>query len=167
MADRHAGNRMSKQWDFIAGINMSLTADGTSLGGALPATTFPFTVLRMLGEYTISPSAAPSTNDAVDICLAIGVVSSDAFAAGAGSVPDPASEPDYPWLYWGNHPLWFPSSSVQVSEGMGAARYRFDIRSMRKIKPRESLVVIVQYVDVVGAPPIHVGIAQARVLIAR
>ncbi len=131
---RRGGPRMGKAWDSIAATQLTMTADGVHMGssGFAPGLG-PMTVLRMIGEYTIQPTAAITALDACRVTVAIGVVSSDAFAAGVGSMPDPSSEPDYPWLYWADHPLYFAATDATVDpkNDTTSLRHRFDIRSMR------------------------------------
>ncbi len=168
MANGHRGTRMSKQWAAIPSIDLTFTADGTSLGGAL-AFTVPSTVIRMLGDVTIGNTAAVTALDAVIIGMSIGVVSTDAFAAGAASVPEPLEEPEYPWLYWASKAFFYPNTSsplASTGDPRMSDRFSIDIRSQRKLKPRESLCWIVQYGDITGAPPMTVQIANTRVLLA-
>jgi len=49
---------------------------------------------------------------------------------------------------------------------MVTVRRQFDIRSMRKLKPRESLVWLVQYGDLSGTPSITTVCGQIRTLVA-
>ncbi len=95
---------MPKHWHSIGPVNLALTSTSTAIGGSL-ALDGPWTVLRMLGEFLLNfdPEGTIAINDKATITLAVGVVSTDAAAAGAGSVPDPNVEPDYPWLYWSEH----------------------------------------------------------------
>ncbi len=166
MADRGRSSRMLKHWHVLGGIANNLTANGTFIGAPLNLDG-PWTVIRMLGEYAISIGAtAPTALDNVTLGFGIGVVSTDAASAGAASVPDPFSEPEYPWLFWAAHNLFFPTTT-QTNAGAGASvRRSFDIRSMRKIKPRESLIAIAEYVDIVGTPPVHLDWSITRVLVA-
>ena len=164
MADRGRGQRQRKHWHAIPGGPLLLTANGTGLGGVFSLDD-PATVLRMLGEYIISFTPNPVGLDAVIIGVGIGVVSSDAATAGAASVPDPDGEPDYPWLYYASHPLFSTGTDPTGSGAAGASVRRvFDVRSMRKMKPRESLAMIFEYVDVTGTPPITITIGETRVL---
>ncbi len=161
---RFSGHRMNKEWNFIPGVSFALTGNATvAAGGLQPGSA---TVLRMLGEYIIVPTAVPVALDNADVTVAIGVVSSDAFAAGAGSLPDPGAEPEYPWLYWASHPLFFPSADATAGGAGISVRRGFDVKSMRKIKPRETLVLVGQYANVVGDPPLTLSIANTRVLLA-
>ena len=122
----------------------------------------------MIGEYVIAPTGVISAADRVRIGVGIGIVSSDAFAAGAGSMPDPLGEPDYPWLYWMDHPFYYSTTGapLQLSTDVEGVRAKFDIRSMRKFKPRESLAFLVQYADSSGTPPMQLLQGNVRCLIA-
>ncbi len=169
MSNGHrGGRRMAKHWHAISRANFALTATGTSAGNSL-ALTGPWTVLRMLADYIINFTAGSTivADDQAVISLGIGVVSSDAFAAGAGSLPDPGGEPEYPWLYWAQFNLnAIEATPEQVTNDVGAIRRSIDIHSMRKLKPRESLVWVVEYGDIQGAPPVHIMLGTTRVLVA-
>ncbi len=163
---RGRGSRMSKQWEIIQGAPQILSAGGTSIVGSL-APTEAITVIRMLGEYNIGiGTAAPTALDEAQIGLGICVVSTDAVLAGAASMPDPSDDIGYPWLFWADHFLFFPTNTQTNASRQSSVRRSFDVHSMRKIKPSESLVFVVQYTDVVGTPTIHVGVAATRVLTA-
>jgi len=161
---RGGGQRQRKHWHDIPAVTLAFSSSATSAGGAF-LTVDPFTVLRMLGEYLITPIGAPVVGDTARVCCAIGVVSGDASTAGAGSLPDPQDESDYPWLYWADHPLFFGNTSTDPSSQSASVRRTFDIRSMRKIKPREALQVVVQYGNISGDPPVQFVMGQTRFLV--
>ncbi len=170
MANGHRGargSRMAKHWHELPAGAVTLTANATAFVGAL-ALDGPWTAIRMLGEYVFAPTGggAFAASDNALLALAIGVISTDAAALGSSAVPDPADEPDYPWLYWAEHPLLFLVATADQNNPAGVVRVSFDIRSMRKIKPRESLSMIIQYTDVSGTPPISFSAAHTRVLVA-
>lgn len=165
MADRFRTPRKEKEWACIPSFVQAMTANATFATGAL-AFASSATVMRMLGEYVITPTAAPGAGDQVKVTIGIGKVSTDAATAGAGSLPDPAEECEYPWLYWAEHSFLFSGTQSERDGGAGVVRVPFDIRSMRKFKPRESLVFIFQYTDIVGAPPLTFLGSQTRTLIA-
>ncbi len=158
------GVRQRKEWAALASATNAFTGNSTFLGGILNFTA-AITVLRMVGTYTIGPTSATAALDEAHIAVAIGVVSSDAAAVGAGSLPDPEDEPEYPWLYWMHHNFFYPAVSTDAGGATLSGRFAFDSRSMRKIKPRESLVFLAQYQDVVGTPPLQISIGATRVLI--
>ena len=168
MSNGHRGAaRMQKHWHFIPRSNIALTGSSTAIGGSL-ALDGPWTVIRMLGHFTSFFTAGGTVvaGDKAFIGIGIGVVSSDAVSAGAGSVPDPSGEPDYPWLYWTEFTLDAIVVSPEQTGGVGSVTKDFDIRSMRKLKPRESLIVVAEYVDLSGAPLVDVSFSATRVLVA-
>ena len=168
MANRgRTGGRLRKQWDSFGSTEQHHTVNGIKASGTtLTFETFgPSTVLRMLGEYIITPTSAPVVADACIIGVGIALVSQDAAVLGATALPDPIADPDYPWLYWANHAFHFASADVDVSGPASAVRHKYDIRSMRKAKLQEALVHVVEYFDFAGAPPMTVFLGGTRVLL--
>jgi hypothetical protein len=157
--------RMPKEWNSLAGIALGMTASNTFLGSSL-AFNSSYTVLRMLGEYVITPTSSPQALDNAIVTVGIGVVSSDAYAVGASAVPDPASEPNYPWLYWASHPFFFGATGADPASEACSVRHSFDVRSMRKLKARESLALVVEYADIAGTPALKFTAGSTRVLLA-
>ena len=168
---RSRGPRMRKHWaggvgngfDF-AGASTQVLQQLGGTGGVDDA----FTVLRMLGEYTIFPTAALVAGDEGTLCVAIGVVSSDAATVGGTAVPDPITEPAYPWLYWASHPIGSNGTLEESALANMSVRRSFDVKSMRKLKPSESLVTIAEYENVGtgGNPPLTLILGGLRVLVA-
>ncbi len=161
---RGSYSKLTKEWVSIPGKVALLTATGT-VGGSKFDFSTAGTVLRMIGEYCIGPTSAPTAVDGCTIGIGIGIVSTDAATLGATALPDPVLEPNYPWLYWGVHDFYFSTNEADPSAANGSVRRHFDIRSMRKFKPRESLVCVIEYVDSVGAPPMHFDASAIRVLV--
>ncbi len=154
---------MEKDWLAIPAITVPFTANAVSLGGALEPGVSA-TVLRMLVGYIVRIAAAPSAGDAARVGIGIGVVSADAFAAGSGSVPEPLGDPAFPWLYWAEHTLAFPTTSLDPASDVSSVRQLADIRSMRKMKAGQSLAMILQYAAVAGSPDLTFHMSQTRVL---
>ncbi len=164
---RHMTARKEKQWAGIPSIEIDLSTFGTFSGVSL-AFSSKQTVLRMLGEYLITSRSTLANNDQAFVGVGIGKVSTDAFnVAAAAALPDPISEPEYPWLYWASHP--FQATGTAADNGDQslniAHRQSFDIRSQRKFSPGESLVMVVQAVDLAGAMPLTIVLAGVRVLV--
>ncbi len=153
---------MSKEWTSIAGGQATTLVTGTFLPSSLTVN-IAATVLRMIGEYVIAPTGALTALDECVVTVGIGVISGDAAELGATAVPDPAAEPNYPWLYFASHAFLL---ETVVSNPAIAVRKSFDIRSMRKMKPRENLAMIVQYQNVVGDPAYSFSSGVTRVLVA-
>jgi len=163
--ERFGGRRMAKKWSSMPGIAQPFTASGTTAMTSLQFVE-PFTVLRMIGSFMLRATDNVVALDTAQVVIGIAVLSTDAFAA--NQMPDPGAEPEYPWLYWSESTVHFgtTASPDAGAAGAGVIRRDFDIRSMRKVKPRESLAVIGQYVDIVGAPPLTMDFDQTRVLLA-
>ncbi len=159
--------RQHKRWvQMGTNTRNAIAADGTFLVSQDVSRDEPFTVLRMIGEYSVGPSGVNVINDAVAIGFGIGVVSSDAFVVGGTAVPDPIGDVGYPWLFWSNH-MFEQTIARQESEGdpLMALRRTFDIRTMRKVSPGQSVAQIFQYVNISGNPTIRINWGITRVLI--
>jgi len=169
MANGRRGSKMQKRWSNIGGETpTNFTTDSTAVIANVLGFTEAETVIRMIGEYIIGLTAAAAAQDHCVLGVGIGIFSSDAVTLGGTAVPDPFGEPSYPWLYWASHPMHFPETAVnQAGAPPGSLRRTFDIRSMRKVKPRESLAMIVEYRDGSGAPPITFSPGKTRVLLAQ
>jgi len=158
--------RKEKLWTVFAGLSQSMVGNATFISGGVNSA-LPFTVLRMLGEYIITPDAAPSAQDACSVIVGIGVVSTDAFGVGSTAVPNPSGEVEYPWLYWAAHDFFFSDSTLLTGgDPARSIRRSFDVRSMRKVKPAQTLCMVIDYLDTTGAPPLQLELSQTRVLTA-
>jgi len=165
MANRNFGGRKRrKQWSTLSGGDTDFVGNATSL---FPSSKLGSeqTVLRILGEYIIDPTAAPTVNDSCEIAIGIGVVSVDAFTLGATAMPDPGSD-NYPWLYWASHAFFFRSTSLDPSSAAATVRRSFDVKSMRVLPLGTALVAVAQYADIAGTPPMTITLTSWRVLVA-
>ena len=156
-----------KSWDLLLGVQFSTAVDSTFLGGALGFLE-PATILRMIVQPALYLlDATRQVGDGIVITTAIGIISSDAFAAGAGSVPDPAVEAEYPWLFWKS--ITLHAEEANGDQAAGASVYRevdsINVKSMRKIKPREILAWIIQTTSAAGAPATVLRVPSVRVLV--
>ncbi len=161
------GQRMEKDWSSISASNVDMTADGTTAGGSIGFANSA-TILRIMGDYVIFPTIGGTfaAGDQVLINVGLGVVSSDAFAVGGGSLPDPVSDPGYPWLYWRTHAFQIFDSTPNLQGDIENVRVAFETKAMRKVKAGQTLGWMVEYADIVGAPPFTFLCGQARILLA-
>ena len=169
MARNFSGKRMVKNWrSFNTTITQSIAADVTGVVAGNVGLDELFTVLRILGSWHYGPGGVNVVNDAAAISVGIGLVSSDAAALGGTAMPDPEDESDYPWLYF-KTVQFVQTIAQQHSDGdpRMAGRFEIDVKSMRKVKPRESLVTVFQYRNINGNPTVDLSFPRARVLIAR
>ena len=156
---------MRKHWFSIGGGAIDMTTNAIFL---LNSSSFgdAFTILRMLGGYTIGPTAASAAGDRALVTVGVGIVSDAAVAVGSTAIPGPLTEAAYPWLYWESVPFQFGGTAVDPNSQAGSARISFDVKSMRKIKPEESVILAVEYANSTGSPSLSIMVANTRVLVA-
>ncbi len=167
MADRRGGLRQRKHWHAIGDQKALMTAASTVILGSFTAAGGdPFTVLRLVGEVIVAPdNAGIAADDSCVVGIGFGVVSADAVIVGSSAMPDPIAEPDFNWLWWYQVHMTFPHASGSlVGLATEAARIPIESRAMRKVAPRQSLVMIAEYTTLAGTPPISV-LGAARVLV--
>ncbi len=165
MTDRgHSrGTRQRKHWHSMFSNLISFTANGTQLLASFTAAGGePFTFLRGIGELVIGPSSAGIAGaDKCKVTVGLGVVSADAATLGSTAMPDPTDEPDFPWLWWYPNYFHYTDASGSFSGGKNeSARVRLTTKAMRKVGPRQSLVLVGQYVDIVGTPPLDLSVSM-------
>ncbi len=159
------GRRMTKDWSGISTAVAAFTGNATILAGFTPMLESG-TILRMIGEYIVIPRATVADADVASISVGIGLVSTDAAAVGSSAMPDPASDLEYPWLYWGSHGFEFNSATLADQSGLAAISVRksFDVRSMRKFRAGQAIAVVVEYANVAGNPPLEFVGGVTRIL---
>ena len=164
MARRHGQGRTIdfKAWNAMPSLLTEVSGVGTSQGGALSFTS-PATILRCRGYVSAFFDESVQIGDEYKLIFGLGISSTDAFTAGA--MPDPGSEPEYPWLWWDS--AWLECYLAAGQEGWGttAQRFEIDTRAMRKVKPGQTLTLIVQSTGVGGAPATKIAMGRIRVLI--
>ncbi len=140
------GSRMLKGWLGFGGSSLDFTANSTLMVQTVDFTG-PGTILRMLWEYVISPisAAAITADDSALLTVGVGIVSTDAATLGFTAMPDPFDDADYPWLYWRGHAMHYRIAGATAADSSGISgdvRVSVDVKSMRKIKSKESLVIV-------------------------
>ncbi len=157
-----------KAWLAIPSFSLSLTGDNTFVVAGL-SFSGPGTILRTRGRIllALNPSGK-AADDNVKIAFGLGLVSTDAFTLGATAMPDPAGEPEYPWLWWGEVSLRSMIATTNES-GFGPENREIivDTKAMRKIKPGMTLTMITQYVNLSGNPIVNMEAGQFRTLIGQ
>jgi len=127
--------------EWVAPADQNFVNVATGASGIIASLTpgESLTVIRNRGLLMITPqsfAADVTLVGAVGIC----VVSSQAFAAGAASIPGPFTDAD-----WGGWLLWQPYGYfLEFTDGTGLRQadqqYTLDSKSMRKVTPNEVLV---------------------------
>ncbi len=154
-----------KQWSATPALVSTVSTDGTALGGGLDFVV-PATILRIRGFVQAIFDATMQAGDLMILTYGIAIISTDAFNAGSGSVPDPSGDPEYPWMWWGQMRLQaFVAAGHEGGWGPTGQRLEVDTKAMRKIKPSETLTTVFQRTGTAGAPATDVTIGQMRTLI--
>jgi hypothetical protein len=154
-----------KSWVGLPRSITSLSTNATFLGGVLDFIG-PGTLLRFrCNDILMTFNATQQVDDDINLTLGLGIVSTDAAALGATAMPDPLGEPDYPWVWWGNYTLRSQLSSGVNGLGSSVIRIEADSKAMRRVKPQQSLVWIIEASGASGAPVTVVDIGETRVLL--
>ena len=167
MARQFSAPRRTRRWNNFPGSGAAtvITGAGTTLHVGSLAFAVPETIVRIIGDgMLLMDDNAIAADDEVIITLGLGIFSTDAVAAGAGSVPDPAGEPEFPWLWWKSMPFFAVAAAVSASEGSQVMRYRIDVKSQRIVRPGRSLALVAEYANIGGNPEIAWSQPSLRVL---
>ncbi len=164
---RHSRTIDFKSWRGMTPLFTAVTTATTIVSPPLTPGE-PVTILRCRGLIHAFLDSTRQVGDTISLTFGLGIVSQDAAALGASAMPDPGSEPDYPWLWWGT--MFLDGQLAAGGEnpwGASAQKLEVDTKAMRKMKPRESLVWVMQSDTVAGAPVTEVRIHQTRVLVGQ
>ncbi len=159
------GTRQRKHWHGSTNNSLAITGASTVIASSLDITD-PVTILRCLGEVLVGPgNSGIVANDGMRVTFGLGLVTTDAFTVGATAMPDPASEPEFDWLWWYPVALRFPTADGSlVGIASESARIRLETKAMRRASHSETLVLLGQYEDITGTPPVRVD-TSFRILI--
>jgi len=128
------------------------------------------TVVRIRGGYSLSLVDAAADNDGFStVGIGIGVVTINAFAAGAASVPGPLT--DIGWEGWMYHKIVAGLKSINGgaanetwgNSGSAFIREDIDSKAMRKLDSDVVLVGVVEMGTEVGTATAHFS-ADTRIL---
>jgi len=162
---RRVGKKIDfKQWSSILSLSQEVST-ATTFAGASLAFTDPATILRCRGYVSGQMDETKQAGDQIRLIFGLGIASTDAVAAGGGSMPDPGGEPNYPWLWWGSLELESTVAASEEAFGSTMMKVEVDTKAMRKIEPGQSLFWVLQTAGLAGAPVTIVKMYQTRVLI--
>ncbi len=148
----------------MPGQAQDVTTEATSLVSGSIAFAIPGTLLRARGLLRVSfLTTGLTADDNATMGFGLGLFATDAVAAGAGSMPDPLGEPEFPWIWYGQVLMYSPNAD-HAAPGI-EQEIQIDSKAMRKFKPGQSLVIVGQYADLGGLPGLRVDVARTRVLI--
>ncbi len=143
------GARRRTQWVGPADqqyVAVATTAK-TLIGSFTPATAVPSmnnpTVVRVRGEVSITPQAF-SADVTIVGAYGVAIVSTDAFAAGAASVPGPFDDADWGgWLVWRSFSRIFEFADA-TGFFWGSFEQEVDSKAMRKMGSNDTMVLVAE-----------------------
>ena len=153
-----------KEWRLLLGLTTTVAANAI-VGVQRLEFSAPGTVLRLrMSSGLLALDASQQVSDAIVISVGYAIIFTDAATVGA-DVPDSASEFEYPWLWLGQWCLRTFIAAGVNTEGSSVVRISADSKAMRRIKPGQSLVQIVEATGAAGAPTTNIDLASTRVLV--
>ena len=139
------GPRRQTNW-FASVVNTdhsTLAADTTLLDQVFTGFSEVNTVTRIRGLLSVATDQN-AANETPFGAIGFGIVTAEAVAAGVGSIPGPYSNAN--WDGWLLHQYF--STIAKVGDATGftivSQQYELDSKAMRKLKPEDRLVVMVE-----------------------
>jgi len=163
-------SRRQSSWNVgPGGVSAQAVSSVTSLilGGAIEPTSGGLTLVRTRGILELVLNTTSAIGSGFHGASGIAIVSSDAFAAGAGSIPNPIS--DVSWDGWLWHQFFdIHSVTATIADGANAAsvyrRIEVDSKAMRKFGLNDAMVWMLETAAEVGTAAMNVH-ADSRILI--
>ena len=150
--------RRGRAWEEAVGRNgvqTPISATGSVIAtSVVAALSDGLTIARIRGRLDMWLSAADAVSSGFSGAVGIGVVSSAAATAGAASVPTPLTEQAWDgWMWWQSFGLFAPIAALSSSTPLDGSQLHVEIdtKAMRKIAIDESLVAVIEVVEVTTA----------------
>ena len=139
----------------------------TTTGAVQGLVTFgsPGTIMRVRGEVQGIFTTGAAANSMKVLACGLIVVSAEALAAGVASIPSPAEDLNSPWFWHGFLLLARTTATEGDDDFMASHRVTIDSKAMRRVKPNESAVFVMDPIDLVGSEGAQLQFA-ARLLFA-
>ncbi len=167
MARQTRGRRSDYEWLGVCGTvtALDLAVNAVQIGTTGFVSEVSQTLIRVRGRVFGQLDIA-GVDERVMVAVGLIVVSSEAFAAGAGSVPSPGSDSEAPWL-WHDHLSMSSGAEAAVVTDAYFDRIQIDNKAMRRLKPNENIAFMAEVcatADMGGSLDLMYGL---RVLVAR
>jgi len=150
-------------WDFGPETTQDTLSTPSSVvwsAGVVLLTEARATIVRTRGSALITLSTLGGVGDGFRGAMGIGIISTDAFAAGA--TPDPLADQDWPGWLWFQHFNVIEGAPVSA-DGSGFQRFEIDSKAMRKMGASETLFGCTEVTEL-GAGSIMQISADCRML---
>ena len=144
--------RRETKWSVGPNDSSGASSSGQVLwtNGVVLSTESLATIVRIRGFWDCWLTAGDAANAGFEGAIGLGLVSDEAFAAGAASVPGPISEVD--WDGWMFHQFFNVKTqgAFNVASGLNMAyqRISIDCKAMRKITDGYTLCGVVEHTEI-------------------
>ncbi len=102
------------------------------------------TILRSRGLISVRLNSFASDLSFTGV-IGMGVVTDDAFAAGAVSIPRPFDDADWGgWFVWEPYSFYLEFADAIGFQSKADMHFKFDSKAMRRVEPNETVVVMVE-----------------------
>ena len=147
---RGRGPRRSSEWVGSADQGYLTIGAGASVltqsfaiegGGVSPSPT----LVRTRGVLSVRDASTPTADKDFIGAMGMCVVSDEAVAAGAASIPGPWNNSNWDgWFVWIPYTFRIEFSSVTGIQIPGSVQIEFDSKAMRKVKLGDTVVVMIE-----------------------
>jgi len=101
------------------------------------------TVVRTRGEVSLGPGAGVESDVEIVAAYGLCVVSDQALAAGAASIPDPFDDAGWDgWFVWRSIHLTQEASGTPATITLNSVQQEVDSKAMRKVSDNESIILM-------------------------
>ena len=151
------GRKRTMTWGLGPDIaDGSASANGTQLwtSSVVLVAEAEVTLVRMRGFFHVTLNTADAIGAGFFGAVGLGLVTTRAVVAGAGSIPRPIQEAD--WDGWIYHRYWdVRAITATIADGVNAASasigFEIDSKAMRKWSANESLVGVFEVIESANA----------------
>jgi len=164
MARRFQGTRAPQRqfvWsNILTSISLVANSGSKAVGTGVGLTSAGgLTLIRTRGWASFHFDPA-SIADSLQVGIGLGIYSSDAFGAGAASMPGPISDADYDWVY---HTTFVLGPTFTATEDGTNILHNLwtevDFKAMRKMKPNQTLGWIAESLVLSGGGSVDLSVS--------
>jgi len=151
------GRRADYRWREWAGSVSSLTTDNSTQATLISASsTFSDTLMRLRGNFVCWLRAAQAGGDITQVAAGIMFV-----GKGVTATVTPLTEGSASWIWYERFHLFAEVATLGGGQMAGSSLFRsvIDGKAMRKRRPDEDLLFVIETSNVSGAAPIAAQIA--------
>jgi len=148
---RSRSRKRSTSWGIgpeSSPVSLSGTANALWTTGSVLGNEAKVTIVRIRGMASLFMQTATATGDGFNGAVGIGIVSAEAFAAGAASVPGPFTDSDWDgWMYHTFFNLNSSAGGLSAEGGQASQRLEIDSKAMRIFEDSETLFGAIEQVE--------------------